>query len=135
MTTSAVQPLLWQKSDIPIADDARNRIDRHALVRLVLAAIQMAGLPVVPATPTRDGSPQFRPHILLGVLTYCYAAGVFASADIELEFTRDTMVRHLCADIYPEADRLRHFRRGHRKAIQRCLAEVLRRVWCVQEGL
>jgi hypothetical protein len=134
MTAGAVEVLL-QPSENPLPDDLRSWIDRHALVRLVLAAIQTANLPVAPATPTRDGGAGFRPHILLGVLTYCYATGVYASSDIELEFNRDTVVRHLFADVYPEADRLRSFRRRNRTAIQRCLAEVLRRVCRVRAGL
>src|SRR5712671_1164205 len=111
MTACTVQPLVFPPSDIPAhePDDLRNWIDQYALVRLVLEAIQTGSLPVAPATPPRDGSAEFQPHIWLGVLTYCYATGVYASADIELEFNRDTVVRHLFADIYPEADRLRSF--------------------------
>ena len=72
------------------------------------------------------------PVMMLTLLTYCYATGVHGSADIELISTQDPMVRHLCADIYPEAQVLRQFRRRNREAIRTCLAEVLRRAWAIQ---
>jgi hypothetical protein len=134
MIAGAIQPWLLQPPDVLLPDDLRSWMDRHDLVRLVLEAIQTASLPVVPPARTRDGNGEFQSHIWLGVLTYCYAAVVYASADIELEFIRDPVVRHLCADTYPEAGKLRLFRRRNRMEIQRCLAEVLRRAWQVREG-
>ena len=113
-------------------DDLRDWMDRHSLARLVLEAIQAATLPSAPATAMRGGNAGIRPHMLLSLLTYCYATGVHGSADIELISTQDPMVRHLCADIYPEAQVLRQFRRRNREAIRTCLAEVLRRAWAIQ---
>jgi hypothetical protein len=39
------------------------------------------------------------------------------------------LVRHLCADTYPEAQQSRWFRRNNRGSIQRSVMEVLYRAW------
>ncbi|TMQ00021.1 MAG: hypothetical protein E6L09_07680 [Verrucomicrobia bacterium] len=122
----------FEASEVALPDDLRDWMDRYSLARLVLEAIQAATLPSAPATAMRGGNAGIRPHMLLSLLTYCYATGVHGSADIELISTQDPMVRHLCADIYPEAQVLRQFRRRNREAIRTCLAEVLRRAWAIQ---
>ncbi len=120
-------------SEISLPADLRAWIDKHTLARLVLAAVQLASLPTSNEGPA--GSASFRPHIVLSLLTYCYASGIHSSTDIELSSTQDTMVRHLCADNYPEARMLRSFRRYHRQSIKQCLAEVLQRAWRIRIGL
>ena len=67
--------------------------------------------------------------MMLTLLTYCYATGVYASADIELNMQHDQMIRYLCAKNYLDSPVLREFRRYSRDRIKECLATVLRRVW------
>jgi len=67
--------------------------------------------------------------MMLTLLTYCYAAGIYASEDIELAPAHSPQIRYICAGRYPEADTLRQFRRANRAQIERCLARVLGEVW------
>ena len=132
--TNAIQPS-WQFPEIMLPNDLREWIEKHTLARLVLAAAQDGSVPSAHADAVADGNADFRPPILLSLLTYCYATGIYSSTDIELSFTQDTLVRHLCANTYPEAHRSRWFRRDNRQRIQRCLAEVFQRAWCIRCGL
>ena len=124
-----------QSPEVLLPNDLLEWIDPHTLARLVLAAVQAINLPNPHTTGGPDPSADFRPHILLGLLTYCYATGIYSSADIELSYANDRMVRHLCANTYPEAHRSRWFRRYSRQSILRCLAEVFHRAWRVRFGL
>ncbi len=132
--TNAIQPS-WQFPEMMLPNDLRQWIEEHTLARLVLAAVQDRSVPSAhdPAVADRNGG--FLPHILLSLLTYCYATGIYSSTDIELSFTQDSLVRHLCANTYPEAHRSRWFRRDNRQRIQRSLAEVFQRAWCIRYGL
>ena len=67
--------------------------------------------------------------MMLTLLTYCYATGVYGSGDIELNIRHDPMTRYLCAKIYPDIDAIRSFRRDNRPRIIQNLSAVLRRVW------
>ncbi len=124
----------FEPQDILLPDDLRDWIDQYTLSRLVLEAIQTASLPGVEATPVQLGSAFLRPHILLSLLTYCYATGLYGSLDIELNSTQDPMLRHLLSNICPEANALRCFRRRHREVVRECLSEVLRRACRLQLG-
>ncbi|HUL51428.1 MAG TPA: hypothetical protein VLU94_02465 [Candidatus Nitrosotalea sp.] len=118
--------------EVSLQGDLREWIDKYALVRLVLAAVQSPRLSAV--DPVSDRGDSFRPHLLLSLLTYCYATGVYGSSDIQFRSSHDAMVRHLCAERYPEARLLRNFRRWHRQILKTCLTEVLYRAWLIRSG-
>jgi len=64
--------------------------------------------------------------MLLTLLTYCYAAGVCGSEDIEYDCRNDAVTRYLCANTSPDQDTIRSFRRANRPRIEDCLARVYR---------
>ena len=66
---------------------------------------------------------------LLRLLTYCYANGIYASADIEMALSRDPVLRHLANGRHHESGAIRSFRRRHRLTLQRCLARALAANW------
>jgi transposase len=123
---------------LSIPSDTRNRalpndlslyIGKKTLVKLILEAVEgvdMGGYR--PGTMSSAGV-VVQPAMMLALLTYCYATGVYESMDIELNIHRDQMTRYLCAKTYPGVDVLRSFRRDGRLKISQCLATVLRRVW------
>jgi Transposase domain (DUF772) len=100
-----------------------------ATVETVPAAVRAAVL-AVPAeslhsVADRDAGVAYQPQLLLALLTYCYAIGVYASEDIEGFMRRDENFRGLCGNDVPDALVLRRFRRFNREPIIRCLAQVL----------
>ena len=122
----------WQFREIILPNDLREWIDEYTLARLVLAAVQDGTVPIAPTAEVAGRNADCQPYVLLSLLTYCYATGIFSSTDIELSFTQDKMVRHLCANTYPEAHQNRSFRRDNRRSIQKSLTEVLYRAWCIR---
>jgi hypothetical protein len=49
--------------------------------------------------------------VLRTVLTYCYAAGILSSVDIEAACRHDPVVRYICANDFPSWTTIREFRR------------------------
>jgi len=130
MTNANQTPLQFREIILP--NDLREWIDEYTLARLVLAAVQDGTVPIAPTAEVAGRNADCQPYVLLSLLTYCYATGIFSSTDIELSFTQDKMVRHLCANTYPEAHHNRSFRRDNRRSIQKSLTEVLYRAWCIR---
>jgi hypothetical protein len=62
---------------------------------------------------------------LLLLLTYCYAAGIYSSEDIEQQLQREPSIRQLCPGNAPDAAKIRRFRRTHRAEVDYCLGAVL----------
>lgn len=60
------------------------------------------------AAPGRQGH-QYR--MLLTLLSYAYARGVYGSEDIQERLRSDADLRYLCAFEFPDSDTLRQFRR------------------------
>lgn len=66
------------------------------------------------------------PATLLGIVTYCYVKGVYASDDIERELLREPAVREATKHEVPRPDAIRRFRRLNREAIRALLEESFR---------
>ncbi|SRR6266566_5129146 len=112
-----------------LPDDLSVYIGKKTLVKLILDAIEGLNARAYGSGAPATGSPEFQPALMLTLLTYCYATGVYASTDIELSTQNDQMMRYLCARSDLNLPVLREFRRYSRDRIKECLATVLRRVW------
>ena len=127
MTTSAQANPVWDGSILP--DDLSVYIGKKTLVKLALEAIEELNSRTAGREAVAVENPDFQPALMLTLLTYCYATGVYASTDIELSMQHDQMIRYLCAKNYLNLPVLREFRRYRRDRIRECLATVLQRVW------
>jgi hypothetical protein len=63
---------------------------------------------------------------MLGVVSYCYAKGVYGSQDIGRKLNQDPAFRASCQNNVPRPEDIRRFRRLNREAIQKTLEKVLR---------
>jgi hypothetical protein len=101
--------------------DLRQQLGERALIDLALGAVQTVGegLPRPLAAAGRHS-----PQMLLTLLTYCYAAGVYGSEDIEYDCRNDAATRYLSANASPDQNAIRNFRRANRQSIEACLACV-----------
>jgi transposase len=127
MTTSTQAKPVWDGFILP--DDLSVYIGKKTLVKLILDAIERLNARAAEREALAKANPEYQPAMMLMLLTYCYATGVYASTDIELSMQHDQMIRYLCAKNYLNLPVLREFRRYSRDRIKECLATVLRRVW------
>lgn len=111
---------LSRTTDSP--DDLRAIVGERGLVKLALQSVQHFGsdLPLWHVTT----EPGFSSRMLLALLTYSYAAGIYASEDIHCACKRDPGAKYLCANTWPEERSLRRFRRKWRPLIESCLQWV-----------
>jgi len=115
-----------------LPEDLSLYVGKKTLVKLILEAVQsINGEKVSYERFALDGA-GYQKGMMLTLVTYCYATGVYGSGEIELGIQRDAMTRYLCARTYPGVDAIRSFRRHHRPEIRECLGELFRRVWKVR---
>lgn len=103
--------------------DLRQHVGERALIELALDAVQTVG-ERLPRPLEAQG--RHSPQMLLTLLTYCYAAGIYGSEDIEDDCRNDAATRYLCASTSPDQETIRNFRRANRLRIEDCLALVYR---------
>src|SRR6266576_320779 len=94
-----------------LPEDLSVYIGKKTLVKLILDAIEGLNTPASRCEAVTAGNREFPPAMMLTLLAYCYATGVYASTDIELNMQHDQMVRYLCAKNYLSLPVLRRFRR------------------------
>ena len=82
--------------------DLRDWLPEDDLVHFVIQAVEGLNLGAFKVNVTGSGSAQYPPHMMLSLLIYCYANGVFASRRIERATYRDIAVRYLTADTHPD---------------------------------
>jgi Transposase domain (DUF772) len=100
--------------------------EKKPLARVVLEAVRRVDGKVLNPVAAPQAGIAFRTRMLLAVVTYCYAAGIYGSEDIEALMREDGTFRFLCENEFPGWRVIQRFRRHNRAAIQRCLEEVLR---------
>ena len=106
-----------------LPDDLRQSVGEDALARLAVDAAQVVGLQnsrlaVGPASAQSD------PQRLLAILTYSYAAGIYASQAIEWSCHHDPIVRTLCGGPPPDWSAVWRFRNANRPWVEECLARL-----------
>ena len=105
--------------------DLRDWVAEDDLVHFVIAAVERLPLSRFKVNEKGCGDEQYPPHLLLALLVYCYANGIFSSRRIERATYRDVAVRYLCADTHPDHDTICAFRRHNLEAFAAAFVEVL----------
>jgi transposase len=106
--------------------DLRQWVPENDLVHFVIGAVETMSLSAVSVNSRGSGSKQYPPRMMLALLIYCYANGVFASRRIERASYRDVAVRYLTGDTHPDHDTICEFRRNNGKVVKEAFVEVLR---------
>src|SRR5215468_5504660 len=105
--------------------DMRAWVPEDDLVHFVLAAVGSLPSGGFVVNERGTGHPQYPPLMMLALLIYCYANGIFASRRIERATYRDLGVRYLSGDTHPDHDTICTFRQENVKLITKFFVRVL----------
>ena len=105
--------------------DLRQWVPEDDLVHFVIKAVETMKLPALRVNERGSGSKQYPPRVMLALLIYCYANGLFGSRRIERATYRDVAVRYLSGDTHPDHDTICAFRRENGEAVKQAFAEVV----------
>jgi len=105
--------------------DLREWVPQDDLVHFVIETIWGMNLSAFKVNDRGTGSRQYSPHMMLALVIYSYANGIFSSRRIERSTYRDLSVRYLTCDQHPDHDTICKFRRENFDAVSECFVRVL----------
>jgi transposase len=98
--------------------------ERH-LARFVVEVIEGLDLRAMTASYRGSGEAPYHPSVLLGLLVYGYATGVFSSRRLERATYDHVAFRFVAANQHPDHDTIANFRRRFLKQIEALFVQVL----------
>jgi len=105
--------------------DLRDWVKPDHLVHFIIDAADALDLGSARVNLRGTGSPQYPPSMMLGLLIYSYATGIFSSRRIEQQTYENVAVRLLCADTHPDHDSICHFRSENKDLLGSAFHQVL----------
>ena len=106
--------------------DMREWVADDDMVHFVIEAVEDMRLTTLKVNRRGSGSEQYPPKMMLALLIYCYANGIFSSRRIERATYQHVSVRYLTADTHPDHDTICTFRRENFEAIAQAFLHVLK---------
>src|SRR5208282_849022 len=95
------------------------------LARFVVDIVRQLDLRELEADYRGAGSVPFHPALLLSVLVYGYATGVFSSRKLERATYDSVAFRYVAANEHPDHDTLNSFRKRFLPQIEKLMVQVL----------
>ena len=105
--------------------DLRDWLPEDDLAHFVVEAVERVPLERFQVNERGTGSAQYHPRMMLALLVYCYANGIFGSRRIERATYRDIGVRYVAANCHPDHDTICTFRRSNFEAVAEAFLQVL----------
>ena len=105
--------------------DLKDWVPEDDLAHFIVAAVERVELRAFKVNHRGAGKPQYHPRMMLALLIYCYANGIFSSRRIERATHRDLGVRFVAANNHPDHDTIAAFRRENGQAFEAAFLRVL----------
>jgi transposase len=105
--------------------DLRDGVPEDDLAHFVIEAVERVAIGAFKVNDRGTGSAQYHPRMMLALLIYCYASGIFSSRRIERATHRDLGVRYVAANRHPDHDTIATFRRENFTAVAESFLQVL----------
>jgi transposase len=103
----------------------REALPPSHLARFVVDVIALLDLSAIYARYAAVGGEAIAPEILLGLLFYAYATGLFSSRKIERATYESIPVRFVAGGLHPDHDTIAHFRKIFLAEIQELFVQIL----------
>lgn len=100
-------------------------LPEHHLARFIVEIVEQLDLKAMERAYGTSGSAPFHPALLLSILVYGYATGVFSSRKLENATYDSVAFRFVAADEHPDHDTLNTFRKRFLKEIGGLMVQIL----------
>jgi transposase len=100
-------------------------LPENHLARFIVEVIDQLDLTKLTRNYAGRGSAAHHPSVLLGLLVYGYATGVFSSRKIERASYDSVAFRYIAANTHPDHDTLAHFRKTNLGELEDLFVQVL----------
>src|SRR5271166_1871410 len=100
-------------------------LPENHLARFVVEVVEGLDLRAMSGSYRGSGSASYHPRMLVGLVVYGYATGVFSSRKLERATYDSVAFRFIAANDHPDHDTIATFRRRFLKDIEKLFVEVL----------
>ena len=114
-----------RQTPLILPPDLRDWVPEDDMVHFVIRAVDKLPADSYRINRRGTGSEQYPPGMMLALLIYCYANGIFSSRRIEQATYRDVAVRYLTANTHPDHSTICAFRTANKEAIAEAFVHVL----------
>lgn len=124
--TERIRPV-YRNVPLLLPPDLRDWVPEDDMVHFVIEAVEKAPFKLndFRVNHRGTGSKQYSPKMMLALLIYCYANGIFSSRRIERATHRDIGVRYLTGNQHPDHDTICRFRRLNGELFAKTFLHVL----------
>ena len=105
--------------------DLKEWVADDDVAHFIVEAAERVDMGAFHVSRTGSGKAQYHPRMMLALLVYCYACGIFSSRRIEQATFRNVSVRFIAANTHPDHDTIAKFRRDNAAAFEAAFAEIL----------
>ena len=95
------------------------------LARFIVDVVAQLDLSEIYQQYSEQGAPPYAPEVLLGLLFYGYATGVFSSRKIERATYEVIPFRFIAGDMHPDHDTIAHFRQQFLAELKELFIQIL----------
>ena len=105
--------------------DLKAWVPNDDLAHFIVAAVERVPIGAFRTGSQPGGKPQYHPQLMLALLVYSYANGIFSSRRIERATYRDIAVRFVAANLHPDHDTIAVFRTTNKAAFEAAFLQIL----------
>lgn len=105
--------------------DLTEWVKGNDLVHFIIEVVETCDLSMAHINHSGRGSSQYPPGMMLALLIYSYATGVFSSRRIERATYDSVSMRYICANHHPDHDTIAVFRRRNLSLLEDVFLHVL----------
>jgi len=105
--------------------DLKEWLPADDVAHFIVAAVERVSMTSFQVPDRTGGKPQYHPRLMLALLIYGYANGIFSSRRMERATYRDIAVRFVAANLHPDHDTIAVFRRSNQAAFEAAFLQVL----------
>jgi transposase len=123
MTRKFKTPNYEETLDLQIS--LRDVLPPDHLARFIVDVVNQLDMSEIYRQYSDQGAPPYAPEVLLGLLFYGYATGVFSSRKIERATYEVIPFRFIAGDMHPDHDTIAHFRQQFLPELKELFVQIL----------
>src|SRR5438477_10192345 len=101
-------------------------VEQDDLVHFIIDSLETINLSSALGNERGTGDREYPPAMMLALLIYCYAQGIFSSLKIERSTYQHVSVRYLAANHHPDHDTIPEFRRMNGASLKQVCEDLPR---------
>ena len=113
------------KKTLDLQISMRDVLPPDHLARFIVDVVEQVDLSNIYKQYSDKGAPPYAPEVLLGLLFYGYATGVFSSRKIEQATTEVIPFRFIAGNMHPDHDTIAHFRQQFLSELKELFVQIL----------